>query len=90
MPGGYTLVNNAKYPNIADDYKQTYKKLHALNADVFLGSHASFYDMLGKREQMKKGSRTNPFIDPAGYKAFLDDNQKVFEAELKKQQTAKQ
>jgi len=87
MPGGYKLVNNAKYPQIADDYKQTYKKLRALNADVFLGSHASFWDMEGKRKKM--GSGANPFVDPAGYKEFLDDNQKVFEAELKKQEAAK-
>jgi len=79
-------VNNPRYPQIADDFKQTFKTLHALPAEVFLGSHASFYDMLGKREQLKKGSKTNPFIDPAGYKAFIDDNEKTFKAELKKQQ----
>src|SRR5205823_10108267 len=51
MPGGYNLVNNPKYPQISEDFKQTYKKLHALNADVFLGSHASFWDMEGKRKK---------------------------------------
>ena len=84
MPGGYKLVNNAKYPGIADDFKQTYKKLRVLNADVFLGSHASFWEMEGKRKKI--GSGANPFIDPAGYKAFLDENQKEFEAELKRQE----
>jgi metallo-beta-lactamase class B len=79
-------VNNTKYPQIAEDFKKTYQKLGALHPDIFLGSHASFYDMLGKREQMKKGSGKNPFIDPAGYKAFLDENEKDFEDELKKQQ----
>jgi metallo-beta-lactamase class B len=88
MPGGYKLVNNTKYPKIAEDYKQTYKKMRALNADVFLGSHASFWDMEGKRKKI--GSGANPFIDPAGYKEFLDDNQKVFEDELKKQQAENQ
>jgi metallo-beta-lactamase class B len=85
MPG-YKLVNNQKYPNIVEDYRATYKKLHALNADVFLGSHASFWDMDGKRKKM--GSGTNPFIDPAGYKAFLDENEKDFLDELAKQQKA--
>jgi metallo-beta-lactamase class B len=83
MPGGYKLVNNPKYPQIAEDYKRTYQKLEALHPDVFLGSHASFWDMDGKRKKM--GSGSNPFIDPAGYKAFIDDNEKTFKAELKKQ-----
>jgi metallo-beta-lactamase class B len=86
MPGGYKLVNNPKYPQIAEDYKKTYQKLEALHPDIFLGSHASFFDMLGKRDKMKRGSKTNPFIDPAGYKAFIDDNEKTFKAELKKQE----
>ena len=34
---------------------------------------------------MKIGKGANPFIDPVGYKAFLDENQKEFEAELQKQ-----
>ncbi len=84
---GYKLVNNAKYPGIVEDYRQTFKKLRALAADVFLGSHASFWDMEGKRKKI--GSGANPFIDPAGYKAFLDENEKEFEAELKKQKAGK-
>ena len=85
MPGGYKLVNNAKYPEIAEDYKATYKKLHALKADVFLGSHASFFDLETKRAKMLKGSGSNPFIDPAGYEAFIGSNEKDFLSELKKQ-----
>ncbi|MFL6301614.1 MAG: subclass B3 metallo-beta-lactamase [Terriglobales bacterium] len=86
MPGGYKLVNNAKYPQIAEDYKRTYQKLQALHPDVFLGSHASFYDLKTKRAKQLKGSAPNPFIDPTGYQAFVADNEKTFEAELKKQQ----
>jgi hypothetical protein len=34
--------------------------------------------------QSKKG--TNPFVDPSEYKAYLDQSQGAFEAQLKKQQ----
>jgi len=89
MPGGYKLVNNAAYPQIAEDFKRTFEKLESLHPDVFLGSHASFYDMDGKRERMNKESGKNPFIDPAGYKAFIEENEREFEAELKKQMAGK-
>jgi metallo-beta-lactamase class B len=85
MPGGYKLVNNAKYPQIAEDYKRTYRKLEALHPDVFLGSHASFFDLQTKRVKMLKGG-PNPFIDPAGYTEFIADNKKAFLDELAKQQ----
>jgi len=86
MPGGYKLVNNPKYPQVAQDFKRTYQKLESLHPDVFLGSHASFWDMEGKRKKM--GSGANPFIDPAGYREFVEENKKAFLDELAKQQKA--
>jgi metallo-beta-lactamase class B len=86
MPGGYKLVNNPKYPQIAEDYKRTYQKLEALRPDVFLGSHASFFDLQTKRAKI--GSGSNPFIDPAGYQKFIAENKKRFLEELANQRKA--
>jgi metallo-beta-lactamase class B len=83
---GYKLVNNQAYPQIAQDYEQTFRVLKALPCDVFLGAHGSYYDMLAKYPRLKDGGE-NPFIDPAGYKAYVSDREQAFETELKKQES---
>ncbi len=81
---GYVLVNNKDYPQIADDYVRSFKALRALPCDVFLGSHGRFYDLAAKYAKLKKGG-PNPFIDPAGYLAHLDLQEKNFNAKLEEQ-----
>ncbi len=84
---GYKLVNNKTYPQIAQDYEQTFRVLKELPCDVFLGAHGSYYDMLAKYPRLKEGG-VNPFVDPAGYKAYVADREQAFEEELKKQEGA--
>jgi metallo-beta-lactamase class B len=85
---GYILVSNKDYPQIADDYVRGFKTLRALPCDVFLGSHGTFYGLTDKYAKLQKGG-PNPFIDPAGYKAHLDLQEKNFKAKLAEQQTTK-
>jgi len=80
---GYILVNNKDYPQIADDYIRSFKVLRALPCDVFLGSHGRFYDLAAKFPKL--GNGPNPFIDPEGYKAHLDLQEKNFYAKLEEQ-----
>jgi len=82
----YILVNNRDYPQIADDYVRGFKALRALPVDVFLGSHGRFYGMTEKYAKLKDGG-PNPFIDPAGYRAHLDLQEKNYKAKLAEQQT---
>lgn len=84
---GYKLVNNAAYPQIADDYAKGFRVLKALPCDVFLGAHGSYYDMEAKYARLKKGG-ANPFIDPEGYKSYIQERQQTFERELAKQTAA--
>ncbi len=84
---GYTLVSNTQYPQIAQDYEKTFRVLNGLPCDIFLGAHGGYYGMVEKYAQIKKGA-ANPFVDPAGYKAYVADREAAFEAELKKQQSA--
>jgi metallo-beta-lactamase class B len=78
---GTVLVNNKDYPSIADDYARSFKVLRTLPVDVFLGAHGSFYGMKAKYMSLEKGG-ANPFIDPAGFKTYLDDKEKAFATEL--------
>jgi metallo-beta-lactamase class B len=84
---GYRLMNNALYPRIAEDYEHTFDVLRALPCDVFLGAHGSYYGMEAKFARMKQGG-PNPFVDPEGYKRYVDDRQQAFRSELKRQQAS--
>lgn len=85
----YTFVNNAKYPQIAEDFTRTYATFKSIKADVFLASHGQFFDLLGKAEKLRAGAKTNPFIDPQGWRQFVNQMTRQFEEKLKKERAAK-
>lgn len=82
---GYKLVGNALYPQIATDFEKTFKVLKSLPADIFLGAHGSYFDMDAKYARMKAGAAT-PFVDPDGYKKYVDEREKAFRSTLARQQ----
>jgi metallo-beta-lactamase class B len=86
---GYRLVDNQPYPEIADDFAKTFALLKSLPCDVFLGAHGGYYGMVEKYERANKGSDANPFVDPAGYKAFVAQKEQAFRDTLDTQQRAK-
>ena len=83
---GYKLVDNAAYPQIADDYQRMWKVLKSLPCDIFLGAHGSYFNMLEKYAHLGEG--TNPFIDPDGFRQFIGDREKAFDEELARQKAA--
>jgi metallo-beta-lactamase class B len=84
---GYKLVNNAAYPEIAQDYEQMWRVLKSLPCDIFLGAHGSYFGLEEKYARMKAGA-PNPFIDPEGYKQYVAEKEREFHTELAKQQAA--
>jgi metallo-beta-lactamase class B len=79
------LVHNAQYPGIADDLAATYRKLKVLPCDVFLGPHAGFFGLQDKAERLRRGEKPNPFVDPAGYRHFLEDQEAKFQRQLEEE-----
>lgn len=84
---GYKLVDNAQYPQIANDYERMFTVLKTLPADIFLGAHGSYFGLEEKYARLTPGS-PNPFVDPDGYKKFVTDKDQEFRTELAKQKTA--
>jgi metallo-beta-lactamase class B len=84
---GYKLVNNAQYPEIADDYAHGFRVLKSLPCDVFLGAHGSYYGMEAKYPKLNAGE-ANPYIDPEGYKNYVVEREQTFLSELQKQGAA--
>ena len=83
---GYKLVNNTAYPQIAADYEKTFHVLRSLHCDVFLGAHGDYYNLETKFDRLRIGG-ANPFIDPVGYKDYLDARERLFRSELARQST---
>ena len=81
---GYRLVKNAAYPGIAQDYEQTFRTLKALPCDVFLGAHGGYFGMEAKFQRIKEGG-ANPFVDPEGYRSYVEEREQAFRRELAKQ-----
>jgi metallo-beta-lactamase class B len=73
---GAQLVNNKNYPEIAEDFAKSIKTFKTLPGDVFLGAHSWFFDLAGKYKRL--GGATNPYLDAAGYKAWVDNQERTF------------
>ncbi|MGH9160462.1 MAG: subclass B3 metallo-beta-lactamase [Vicinamibacteraceae bacterium] len=69
------LVDNKYYPEIAEDFAQSFRKQRTLAPDIWVAAHASHYEM---REKHEAGS----FVDPDGYKQAIDRFEKLYLAKL--------
>lgn len=81
-------AGNKDYSEIVDDFRATFKKVREFPVDVFLSSHTVFYGMDQKYTTLKarREGDPNPFVDPEGYKAHVDQYEKIFESTLARQQ----
>ena len=86
---GYKIVGNSEYPDIEADYARSFEWFKNAKVDVFLVSHAAFFDLEGKMRSLRAGSKTNPFIDPEGYKKYIAESEKEFNQKLNDQRAAK-
>src|SRR5579864_3753364 len=79
---GQFLQTLDNYPGMVDDFRATYKKARTFPVEVWVSSHASFFNMAAKYEKLQKRGPgdPNPFVDPEGYKAHVDQYEKSFEA----------
>jgi metallo-beta-lactamase class B len=84
---GYHLVNNAEYPEIATDYALGFKVLKSLPCEVFLGAHGDYYGLVAKHPRMKDG--VNPFIDPQGCRAYIEEREQAYLKTLAEQRQGK-
>lgn len=85
---GYRLVDNQDYPLIAKDFSKTFEVLKSLPCDIFLGAHGEYYGMIAKHERLK-GADQNPFLDPAGYRDYVELKEKAFRKTLSEQSEKK-
>jgi metallo-beta-lactamase class B len=81
------LVEPESYPGIRSDFERSFRTLRGLPADIFLGSHGSFFDMDRKRRERADGrDPAEPFLDRQGYLRFIDRAEERFRKALADQQ----
>ena len=80
-------VGNTAYPDIVEDMRRTYREARELPAEVWVSSHGVFYGLEEKyaRLQERGPGDPNPFYDPEGYQAHVDEFEASFEAALARQ-----
>ena len=82
-----SFVEPESYPGIRSDFERSFQTLRGLPADIFLGSHGSFFDLGRKRrESATAKDPTAPFVDRSGYLEYIDAMEKRFRNELAKEE----
>ena len=86
----YQVVNNPKYPNILADFAASFAKMRALPCDIFLAAHPWEFEFDRKRAELAAhpSSGTNPFVDPAGYRAYIDRSEAALKERVAQQTKA--
>jgi len=81
------FVEPESYPGIRSDFERSFRTLRNLPADIFLGSHGSFFD-LNRKRAARAGAKdpADPFIDREGYLRYIDDAEQRFRKELADEQ----
>jgi len=82
-------VGNEDYPEIASDILATYRRASEIPAEVWASSHGVSYGLDAKYEQLQNrgANDPNPFYDPDGYKAHVEEFEQIFLDTLVRQVT---
>ncbi len=78
------LTPRPQYPGIVDDYRRTFARLKAIDADVLLAPHAELYDLAAKRGKLVAG-KPNPFIEAGALRKLALTLEAAFTKELARQ-----
>lgn len=79
------LLNNPRYPNIAEDFAKAFRVLKSLPCDVFLYVRASTIKLDQKLERLEQGEKPNPFIDPKGCRDYITEYEQRFLDQLEQE-----
>jgi metallo-beta-lactamase class B len=87
---GNRITPPLQYPGIVEDYRRTFAWAKRTRVDVPLAPHPEFFDLLTKRDRARADKSRNFFIDPAGWRAFVERTAAAFEKTLTERTAAAQ
>jgi metallo-beta-lactamase class B len=82
------LFNNKIYPNIVEDYRNSFARLKTVKADILLVSHPNVAN-LEEKYSAKKNGKEDAFVDAGALQKLVNTTEEKFEVELKRQQELK-
>lgn len=80
---GNILVGNKGYPGLVEDFRKSFDRLGAMEADVVLPAHPEFGDVFERKERRDAGDK-EAFVDTALLSRMVEQAKASFEKELKK------
>ncbi len=75
-----TVAGNRLYPQVVSDFRNTFRSLRGMKADIFLNFHPDNFDMAGKRTRQKAGD-ADAFVDRKELGRQLDRAEQGFARE---------
>lgn len=82
-PGLWTMTDqhtaDQGYPGNRDDFANSLVCLRDLPIELWLGAHPGQNDTFGKFLRLDEGEQPNPFIDPDGWRQFIEGIQTDFD-----------
>lgn len=82
---GYRLVgSDATFPGMGEAYCRSVATLRGLRPEIFLAPHGSFIDLEEKRAALLRGD-ARAFVDPEGYRSYVDRAAAAIERTLAEQ-----
>ena len=83
---GVHLVGNTRVPAIAQQYADAFRVLRELKPDVFVAEHGSVFALDEKAGRARSSAQPNPFVDPDGYRRFVDRSEQAYLTDLTQEQ----
>ena len=84
------FVEPQRYRGVREDFEHTFATLRSLPVDVWVTSHAKAFERYKKFTARKTAADSAaPFIDPEGYRAYVDTGEARFRRALAEQQPAR-
>jgi metallo-beta-lactamase class B len=82
------LLGNTIHPTVVEDFQKTFRVLKAQTPDIWLGAHPGQF-MMTERLKAKESGAANPWIDPDGYKKYIEAGEARFNKLLEDEKAAK-
>src|SRR5260221_11575798 len=83
---GTRLLRNALYPDFVQEFEATFAKLKTLPCDIFFAPHGGQFAMADKFARLDHAEKTNPFVDPEGWRKLIAGAEKAFRDQLAREQ----
>lgn len=79
---GFRFTGDAMRPSLIPMFRATIAKVRALPCDIVIGVHPSFTDLAGKLKRRQENPPRDPFVNPAGCRAYADAASKRLDARI--------